>query len=94
MMAAVEAAEEKTKELRDATEQFIIDFEKVTTNLSDNVNAHVLSCQAAIDSFQEHHLKILNIDSKENHDNAHLARVADEIGKIQSSASSPVDGKR
>lgn len=62
MMAAVEAAEEKTKELRDATEQFIADFEKVTSNLSDNVNAHVLSCQAAIDTFQSHHLKILNVD--------------------------------
>ena len=62
MMAAVEAAEEKTKELRAATEEFIADFEKVTSNLSDNVNAHVLSCQAAIDTFQGHHLKILNVD--------------------------------
>ena len=40
-MAAVEAAEEKTKELRAATEEFIADFEKVTSNLSDNVNAPV-----------------------------------------------------
>jgi hypothetical protein len=90
MMAAVEAAEEKTRELRGVTEQFIVDFEKVTSELSNNVNAHVLSCQAAIDSFQEHHLKILNVDSK---DNSHLARIADEIGKVQS-APSPVDGKR
>ena len=42
--------------------EFIADFEKVTSNLSDNVNAHVLSCQAAIDTFQGHHLKILNVD--------------------------------
>jgi hypothetical protein len=60
MMAAVEAAEEKTREMRQATEQYIADFEKVTNSLADNVDAHVASCQAAIDSFQEHHLKILN----------------------------------
>ena len=62
MMAAVEAAEEKTRELRAATEEFISEFKQVTSKLSDNVNAHVLSCQAAIDTFQAHHLKILNVD--------------------------------
>jgi len=60
MMAAVEAAEEKTREMRQATEQYIADFEKVTNSLADNVDAHVASCQSAIDSFEEHHLKILN----------------------------------
>ena len=48
--------------LRAATEEFISEFKQVTSNLSDNVNAHVLSCQAAIDTFQAHHLKILNVD--------------------------------
>jgi Na+/phosphate symporter len=65
MVAAVEAAEEKTRELREATEQFIADFEQVTSNLTDNVNAHVMACQSAIDTFQAHHLKILNVEQSE-----------------------------
>jgi hypothetical protein len=64
MVKALEAAEEKTREMRTATEQFIEDFKKVTAELAHNVNSHVTSCQAAIDSFQEHHLKILNGDAQ------------------------------
>ena len=100
MMAAVEAAEDKTKELRDATEEFIKDFELVTSNLSDNVNAHVMACQTAIDTFQAHHLKILNVDSKEPPEpriepKATLSpRAEEEIGKIQALAVSRIDGKR
>ena len=87
MIAAVEAAEEKTKELREATEQFISDFEKVTANLSDNVNSHVMACQSAIDTFQAHHLKILNIDEPEDNANKiQLGRVENEISKLRALA--------
>lgn len=64
MLAAVEAAEAKTQEMREQTEQFIADFENATNTLSDSVAAHVASCQAAIDSFQAHHLKILNHEAQ------------------------------
>jgi len=60
MRAAVKAAEEKAQEMREATEQFIEDFEKVNGALAYNVRTHVLACQAAVDAFQGHHLKILN----------------------------------
>ena len=63
MMDAVEAAEEKTREMRAAVEEYVKEFEQVTGVLADNVNTHVASCQAAIDSFQAHHLKILNVDA-------------------------------
>jgi hypothetical protein len=61
MLAAVEAAEAKTAEMRAAVEAFIKEFEEATNSLADNVTTHIASCQAAIDSFQHHHLKILNI---------------------------------
>ena len=64
MLIAVRAAEEKTKEMREATEQFVTDSERVTNALADHVDSHVKSCQAAIDTFQEHHLKILNGDAQ------------------------------
>jgi len=64
MLAAVEAAEEKTREMRAVVEERIKDFEQDTATLSDNVNAHVSSCQTIIDSFQAHHLKILNVEPK------------------------------
>lgn len=63
MLAAVEAAEAKTKEMRAAAEEYIKQFERITHELADNVNSHVVSCQAAIEAFQGHHLKILNIDT-------------------------------
>jgi hypothetical protein len=83
MLAAVEAAEEKTKELRAATEEFIRDFEQVTSNLADNVNSHVMACQGAIDTFQAHHLKILNNEQDNSVNNIHLDRVKSEIETIQ-----------
>jgi hypothetical protein len=64
MLAAVEAAEEKTREMRAEAEEFIAHFEKVTSNLSNNVTSHVDSCQAAIEAFQAHHLKILNSEAE------------------------------
>jgi predicted component of type VI protein secretion system len=64
MLAAVEAAEEKTREMRAAVEEYIKEFEEGTNSLSENVTAHVSSCQSIIDSFQAHHLKILNVEPK------------------------------
>lgn len=63
MMAAVEAAEAKTAEMRAAVEEYVREFEGVTDTLASHVAAHVASCQAAIDSFQAHHLKILNVEA-------------------------------
>jgi hypothetical protein len=63
MIAAVEAAEEKTAEMRAAVEEYVKEFEGVTDTLANHVAAHVASCQAAIDSFQAHHLKILNVEA-------------------------------
>jgi hypothetical protein len=80
MRSAVTAAKEKTKELEDATEQFIADFENVTENLSNNVNAHVMACQTAIDTFQKHHLNILNVEPK---DETRVKHIASEIAKIK-----------
>jgi hypothetical protein len=107
MMAAVEAAEEKTREMRVAVEEYIAEFEKVTGVLAENVNAHVASCQAAIDSFQEHHLKILNVDSPtipviepETPPRPTPLRTSKavnldaELGKLQAMSPSLVDGKR
>lgn len=60
MLVAVKAAEDKTNEMRDMVEAYVAEFEKTTTQLAESVDLHVRSCQAAIDSFQDHHLKILN----------------------------------
>ena len=62
LLAAVEAAEEKTREMRAIAEQHIAESERMTGTLAENINAHVTACQALIDSFQGHHLKILNVD--------------------------------
>ena len=98
MMAAVEAAEEKARELREATEQFIEDSVKVTGELADNVNAHIVACQAAIDTFQAHHLKILNIDPPESKTVEELrtrARPADDgIAQLRAVAQAVEDGRR
>ena len=107
MIAAVEAAEEKTREMRTAVEEYIKEFEQVTNSLADNVATHVASCQAAIDSFQEHHLKILNVDSKplpvvesETPPRPPALRISkpinldQELGKLQASSASLIDGRR
>jgi len=60
MLAAVEAAEEKTREMREVTERRIADFQKFTDTLAEHVDSHVASCQAVIDSFDEHQAKIIN----------------------------------
>jgi len=62
--AAVEAAEQKAREMRDEAERFVANFEKSTVMLTDNVNAHVIACQAAIDSFQGHETQLINGDVK------------------------------
>jgi di/tripeptidase len=75
MLAAVEAAEEKTREMRESVEQYIRDFEEGTNSLSENVTAHVSSCQTIIDSFQAHHLKILNVEPKVAEVESNLAQL-------------------
>jgi Na+/phosphate symporter len=110
MMDAVEAAEQKTQEMREATEQFVADFEKITGELADNVNTHISACQAAIDTFQTHHLKILNVEVKPEElapepmvnivpvdpprQRPRPVDLNDELGKLASLAASPVDGRR
>jgi phage shock protein A len=101
MEAAVDAAEEKVKEMRTALEQYAAEFEQSTSSLAETVTAHVGTCQVAIDSFQALHLKILHPDgapAKLNGQPTHLhdalEAVASEIGKLQSAAPSPVDGRR
>jgi len=64
MIAAVEAAEAKTAEMRAAVEQYVAEFDKAAEELADTVGSHVATCQSVIDSFQEHHWKILNVDPK------------------------------
>lgn len=61
---AVEAAEEKAREMRDAAEKYVADMEQTTATLASDVTSHVVACQATIETFQGHHLKILNIDPK------------------------------
>jgi hypothetical protein len=107
MLKAVEAAESKTAEMRLAVEDFIKEFEEATNNLADNVQSHVASCQAAIDSFQAHHLKILNVPEPEPVQEQTAAKVEhitrpvpravnldDELGKLRALTPSAVDGKR
>jgi len=60
MMDTIEAAEAKTKEMREVTERRIADFIKFTDSLAEHVDSHVASCQAVIDSFDEHQTKIVN----------------------------------
>ena len=106
MVAAVEAAEAKTAEMRSALQEYVEEFEKVTSLLADNVSAHVASCQEAIDSFQAHHLKILNGDAQipapqtpkeeaEERVGRPLSSVNldEELGKLRAMAPSPVDGR-
>jgi hypothetical protein len=84
MMAAVEAAEEKTREMRAAAEQFVSEFEQATRDLAENVSAHVSACQAAIDSFNKHHLTILNVDPKEDVDPVSTnVRLLNEIASVE-----------
>jgi len=103
MIAAVEAAEAKTQEMRAAMEEYVAEFEKVTETLADHVSTHVASCQAAIDSFQEHHLKILNVDpapetpAVEELRARALPRPVDldeELGKLRAIAPAAVEGRR
>ena len=75
MIAAVEAAEAKTAEMRAAVEEYIKEFEEGTNSLSENVNAHVSSCQSIIDSFQAHHLKILNVEPRAAEVEVNLAKL-------------------
>jgi len=63
MRAIVEQCiEEKTKEMHDIAQQYVSEIEKVTGILSESVSAHVASCQAAIDTFQAHHIKVIDRD--------------------------------
>ena len=108
MMKAVEAAEAKTAEMRQAVEEFVKEFEEATNSLADNVQTHVASCQAAIDSFQAHHLKILNIPepapepvqeqvAKVEQPPRKVPRAVnldDELGKLVALTPSTVDGRR
>jgi hypothetical protein len=104
MMAAVEAAEAKTIEMRTAVENFIRNFEEATNSLADNVNHHVASCQAAIDSFQDHHLKLLNLPEPQPEPEPEpqpvqatrprAVNLDDELGKLQALTPSAVDGRR
>jgi uncharacterized membrane protein len=75
MIAAVEAAEAKTAEMRAAVEEYVAEFDKAAENLAETVGAHVASCQGVIDSFQEHHLKILNVEPKPEPEPAAPVRV-------------------
>lgn len=65
MLDAVEAAEAKTREMREAAEKHIAEFKRVTEELAGNVSDHVIACQSAIDTFNKHHLTILNVEPKE-----------------------------
>jgi hypothetical protein len=104
MLKAVEAAETKTAEMRLAVEDFIKEFEEATNNLADNVQTHVASCQAAIDSFQAHHLKILNVpepapepvqeQAAPPRPGPRAVNLDDELSKLQALTPSAVDGRR
>jgi len=107
MIAAVEAAEAKTQEMRAAMEEYVAEFEKVTETLAEHVSTHVASCQAAIDSFQEHHLKILNVPEPTPETPAveQLQRAAElprprpvnldeELVKLRAIAPAAVEGRR
>lgn len=104
MIAAVEAAEAKTAEMRAAVEEYVAEFDKAAENLAETVGAHVASCQSVIDSFQEHHLKILNVDPKMEPEPAAPAEpvrtrprpvdLDSELGKLAALTPSAADGRR
>jgi hypothetical protein len=109
MIAAVEAAEAKTAEMRAAVEEYVAEFDKAAENLAETVGAHVASCQSVIDSFQEHHLKILNVPEPQPEPTAieQLQRAAEpsrsrprpvdldsELGKLAALTPSTADGRR
>ena len=48
-------AKQKTAELADAAERFIFDYEESANALANKINAHVIACQAAVDTFKTHH---------------------------------------
>ena len=60
----VDVAAKKTEEVRAIVERFADDFTRATGTLANNVSEHVKACQDVIDLFQDHHLKILNVDAK------------------------------
>ncbi len=62
ILDSVEAAEQKSREMREQAERYIDDIKRTNVTLADNLSTHIRSCQAAIDSFEEHHSKILNVD--------------------------------
>ena len=86
MVAAVEAAEAKTAEMRAAVEEYVAEFDRAAENLAETVGAHVASCQSVIDGFQEHHLKILNVEPK--------PEPRADTGKLRAVAQSIDDGRR
>jgi vacuolar-type H+-ATPase subunit D/Vma8 len=89
---AVEAAEAKSREMRDAAERFVAELEQTTNTLANDVTAHVTACQGTIDTFQAHHLKILNVDTPTLE--PRIRADTDDFGKLQTSSPSLVDGRR
>ena len=104
MIAAVEAAEAKTAEMRAAVEEYVAEFDKAAENLAETVGAHVASCQSVIDSFQEHHLKILNVDPAPVPEaldtrtrplpTPRAVDLDDELGKLRALTPAVADGRR
>jgi hypothetical protein len=79
------AAQETTSDMRKASEQYKTEFEQTTKLLAENVNAHVVSCQAAIDSIQKHHLNILNVEPQlpHNGNSEDHIKMVEELNKLR-----------
>jgi len=79
------AAQSTTQEMRKASEEYKVEFEQTTKLLAENVNAHVVSCQAAIDSIQKHHLNILNVEPQtgQNGNSEDHIKMVEELNKLR-----------
>lgn len=62
LMTTVDAAEHTAKMLREEAEKLVEEIRKRTDKFADRVALYVSNCQAAMDTFQIHQLKIFEMD--------------------------------
>jgi altronate dehydratase len=77
---AVEAAERKAKEMRQQAEEIVMGMEQGTSELADTVTSHITACQDTIDTFQAHHLKILNVEAPTKPNG--FSMITDDTGRL------------